>query len=37
MYELRSVSNGRNILEEEQEEEEDPDSILHQDPNVVNY
>ena len=37
MYELRSVSNGRNILEEEQEEEEDPDSILHQDSNVVNY
>jgi LMBR1 domain-containing protein 1 len=37
MYELRNVSNGRNILEEEQEEEEDPDSILHQDPNSVNY
>ena len=37
MYEMRSMSQRGNLLEEEEEEEGDPDSILNQDPNVVTY
>ena len=35
MYEMRSMSQRGNLLEEE--EEGDPDSILNQDPNIVTY